>query len=165
MVQNIARKVTRSGLRIGELLVNQGVLTPQQVDEILQAQKRVARPFGDLAERMFDVSPEAVEKAWLDQYVSYSGEIDLDRQRMDVRVLKVINRRQAWQFRILPMRRENDELVAATSAEHLRRAVNFAWGRLEEPIYFLIASRPQLEDFLMEHYPWPGILSLPKAAG
>ena len=151
------------GIRIGELLVRQGVLTEQQVQQVLDEQKRIGRPFGDLAERMFNVSPDAVEKAWVDQYVTYSTEVDLEKQKFDVRTLKTINRRQAWQFRMLPIRRENDEMVAATCQDHLRRAVNFAWRHLDEPIYFLIAGRPQLEEFLMEHYPWPAALKLPAA--
>lgn len=153
----------RGGVRMGELLVQQGVLSQQQVEDILAEQKRIGRPFGDLAERMFGVSPDAVEQAWVDQYVTLSTQIDLEKQRIDIRVLKSINRRQAWQFRMLPLRREEDELVAATCADHLRRAVNFAWRRLDEPIYFLIASRPQLEEFLMDHFPWPSALKLPAA--
>lgn len=151
------------GLRMGELLVRQGVLDSEQVEQILHEQQRMPRPFGDLAERMFGVRPDDVERAWIDQYLGLGTEVDLDQQRMDVHVLKLLNRRQAWQFRVLPLRTENNEVVAATCREHLKRAVNFAWGRLNDPVYFLIARRPQLEDFLMQHYPWPAALDLPAA--
>jgi hypothetical protein len=150
-------------LRIGELLVRQGVLTEAQVAKIVEEQRRVARPFGDLAERLFGVSPDSIEQAWIDQYVGMGTEIDLDRQRLDVHVLKVLNRRQAWQFRTMPLRYDAHELVAATSREHLKRAVNFAWRRIGDPVYFLIAKRPQLEEFLMDHYPWPAGMELPIA--
>jgi MSHA biogenesis protein MshE len=153
----------RQGIRIGELLIEQGVLSAEQVQQILDEQKRAGRPFGDLAERLFGVSPESVEKAWIDQYLSLSTEIDLDQQSVDVHVLRTLNRRQAWQFRMVPMRHEQQDLVVATSREHLKRAVNFAWRRLHDPVYFLIARRPQLEDFLMRHYPWPAALDLPLA--
>ena len=93
------------GLRIGEILVGQGVLTEKEVNQILDEQKREPRPFGDLAERLFDVKSEVVERAWIDQYLTYSTQVNLDDQKVDTRVLKVINRRQAWQFRILPIRR------------------------------------------------------------
>jgi hypothetical protein len=151
------------GIRIGELLVRHGVLSEQQVFEILQEQKRTQRPFGDLAERMFEVSAEAVEQAWIEQYLTLSPVVDLNEQDIDVKVLKVLNRRQAWQFRMLPLRREEDELVIATTQDRLKRAVNFAWRRVHDPVYFLIARRPQLEDFLMQHYPWPAALNLPAA--
>ena len=153
----------KRGIRIGELLVAQGVLTRDQVDAILSEQRRAGRPFGDLAERMFNVTSDAVEQAWIDQYLTLNTEVDLATQRIDMQILKVLNRRQAWQFRMLPIRRDRNELVAATCRQRLPRAVNFAWRRLGEPVYFLIASRPQLEEFLMEHYPWPGAGELPMA--
>ena len=150
-------------LKIGEVLVQQGVISADQVAEILEAQQTSGRPFGDLAERMFGVKPEDVEQAWITQYISYDTEIDLESQYIDTEVLKVINRRQAWQFRILPIRQheESGEIVAATSKEFLRRAVNFAWRQMRDPVYFMVTRRPQLEDFLMKHYPWPGAMDLP----
>lgn len=153
--------MSESRLKIGELLVNQGVMSYEQVEEILDAQKRSGRPFGDLAERMFGIQPEAVEQAWIEQYLSYETAIDIDSQHIDIEVLKIINRRQAWQFRIIPMRQNETEVVAVTSKEFLRRAVNFAWRQMKDPVYFLVARRPQLEDFLMRHYPWPGALDIP----
>lgn len=149
--------------RIGEILVARGLLTDEQVEEILEQQQRFGRPFGDLAERLFDIGAEDVENAWIEQYISFGTEIDLDQQKVEVDTLRVINRRQAWQFRVLPLSREDGELMAATSRDRLRRAVNFAWRRFDEPVYFVIARQPQLEAFLMKHYPWPSALGLPAA--
>lgn len=147
----------KHGLRMGELLILAGLLSERQVQDILDEQRQSGRPFGDLAERMFNVSPEAVEQAWIDQYLAMGTETDLSTQRIDTEVLRVLNRRQAWQFRMMPLRREDNELVMAASRERFSRAVNFAWRRMHDPVFFLIAQRPQLEHFLMDHYPWPGI--------
>lgn len=151
------------GIRIGELLVAQGVLAPEQVDVILEHQRRGHQPFGELAEQLFHVSPKAVEQAWVDQYLSLGTEIDLSEHAVDPEVLKVISRRQAWQFRTLPLRREPGELVAVTSREHLKRAVNFAWRTLDEPVYLLVAPLDQIQAALEEHYPLPGALEMPAA--
>ena len=51
------------GIRIGQLLVEQGVLSDVQVQHILTVQKQSGRPFGDLAERLFGISPKCVEDA------------------------------------------------------------------------------------------------------
>lgn len=146
--------------RIGELLASRGVLTPVQIDQVLDAQKDSGRPFGDLAERMFGVEPRDVERAWLDQYLTYDTTVDLDAELFDPTLTGLLNRRQAWQFRVLPVRRENHELVIATTAHQLRKAVNFAWRTFNEPVFFLVAPRVQLEQHLMEHYPWPGAQAL-----
>lgn len=144
-----------AGIQIGQLLIEQGVLTSRQVEHILRVQKMSHRPFGDLAERLFGISPQAVEDAWVQQYIRMTGTVDLDDQKLDEHCLRLLNRRQAWQFHMLPMNRGEDNLNIATSAEDLVRAVNFSAKKLDEPIYFQIAERTQLKDFLMKHYPVP----------
>src|SRR5215208_473016 len=143
------------GIQIGQLLVQQGVLTEKQVQHILTVQRSSHRPFGDLAERLYGVSPEAVEDAWVYQYVQMAGVVDLAELEIDKKCLRCINRRQAWQFQILPTHHDDQHLNIATDAEHLIRAVNFSTRRLDEPVYFVIAQRQQLREFLMKHYPVP----------
>ena len=143
------------GIQIGQLLVEQGVLTDTQVQQVLAAQQKSHRPFGDLAERMFGVKAKAVEDAWVEQYIRVAGIVDLDEQKFDVDCLRLLNRRQAWQFHTLPVNREQHGLNIATSADKLVRAVNFATRTLEEPVMVMIAERQQLQEFLMKHYPVP----------
>jgi hypothetical protein len=83
------------------------------------------------------------------------GIIDLDEQRIDEDCLRLLNRRQAWQFHTLPINREEDNLNLATSPDSLVRAVNFSTRKIDEPICFLLAERQQLREFLMKHYPVP----------
>ena len=143
------------GIQIGQLLVEQGVLIEAQVDHILKVQKMSHRPFGDLAERLFGIDAKAVEDAWVEQYVRIAGVVDLDEQRIDTDCLRLLNRRQAWQFHLLPLNRQQADLNMATSAQDLVRAVNFSGRKLDEPVNFLVAEREQLREFLMKHYPVP----------
>ena len=147
------------GIQIGQLLVEQGVLTDKQVAHILKVQKISHRPFGDLAERLYGTSVRAIEDAWVQQYVRIAGTVDLDQQKIDEQCLRLINRRQAWQFHMLPTNREEQNLNVATTAESLVRAVNFSAKKLDEPVYFQIAERKQLREFLMKHYPVPQFLA------
>ncbi len=143
------------GIQIGELLVEQGVLTDKQVSHILKVQKVSHRPFGDLAERLYGINPRAVEDAWVEQYLRIVGVIDLEQAEVETECLRLLNRRQAWQFHLLPLNREDEGLQMATSAENLVRSVNFATRAIDEPVHFLIAERAQLREFLMKHYPVP----------
>jgi hypothetical protein len=147
------------GIQIGEILIEQGVLTDAQVRHILQVQKVSNRPFGDLAERLFGIDPRAVEDAWVEQYIRVTGVVDLAEQEIDTDCLRLLNRRQAWQFHLLPLNREDNSLSMATSAEDLVRSVNFATRTIEEPVHFLIAERDQLRSFLMRYYPVPQFLA------
>ena len=145
-------------LRIGEILVEHGVLNEQQVFEICQAQRRRRLPFGVLAERMFEVTMESIETAWIEQYHQFTGTLDLACEMFDEQVLKLIHRRQAWQFQILPVRVEdNGELLVAASRERLARAVTFVSAQFNHPVFFRIAESHQLKTFLQKHYPMPEI--------
>jgi hypothetical protein len=136
-------------------LIQQGVLTEQQVQHILAVQKVSSRPFGDLAERLFGVDPCVVEDAWVEQYIRVAGVVDLEQQRVDAECLRKLNRRQAWQFQLLPLHKEQERMSVATSPEQLVRAVNFSTRKLDDDLYFVIAEREQLREFLMRHYPVP----------
>lgn len=148
-------------IRIGELLVEQGVITSAQVQHILKVQKESGRPFGDLAERLFGISPRAIEDAWVEQYIRTAGVVDLDEVEFETECLRMLNRRQAWQFHMLPANRQSQlgELTVATSPQNLVRAVNFATRSFDEPVSFVLAERKQLREFLMKHYPVPEFIA------
>jgi len=147
------------GIRIGQLLVEQGVLSDVQVENILKVQKQTGRPFGDLAERLYGIDPRAVEDAWVEQYVRTVGLVDLNQIRIETECLRLLNRRQAWQFQLLPANRDAGELNVATTPQRLVRSVNFATRTFDEPVYFMLAERAQLREFLMKHYPVPQFLA------
>lgn len=145
-------------IRIGEILVKHGVLSEQQVFEIVQAQKTREMPFGVLAEQMFDVTVESIENAWIEQYHLFTGTIDLNDCEIDESVLRLINRRQAWQFEILPIGHEpTGELLIAASQTRLARAVTFATHKLDRPAFFRVAESNQLREFLARYYPMPEV--------
>jgi hypothetical protein len=148
-----------AGIPIGKLLVEQGVLTARQVNQILAAQKTSHRPFGDLAERLFGVSPKAVEDAWVEQYASRTGAVDLEKTEIDHSCLKLLTSRQAWQFHLLPISRDADSIQMVTPATNLIRAVNFATRSFNHPVHFVLGREHQLRTFLMRHYPVPNCVA------
>jgi len=143
-------------VKLGELLVRKGILTTEQVEAILGEQARAGRPFGDLAERLFDVSGSEIERAWVEQFSEMTEHVDPTLELVDPAVLDRITRRQAWQFGVLPLRREGRELVVATTRDNLVRATRFAGWSLAEPVYFVLCEPDQLEDALSIHYHFPG---------
>ncbi|MAG17245.1 MAG: hypothetical protein CMJ21_04160 [Phycisphaerae bacterium] len=145
-------------LRIGEILVEQGVLSQTQVGAILEQQKETGIPFGVLAERLFGVTVDSIEEAWIEQYARLTGQIDLSQEPIDSEALRVINRRQAWQFEILPLRFEpGGELLMAATRTRLARAVTFVANRIQPIVYIRLAESEQLREFLREHYPMPEV--------
>jgi type IV pilus assembly protein PilB len=143
-------------MKLGELLVQRGLLTERQVDEIIRAQKDNGRPFGELAESMFGLTAEEIESAWAAQFTQLTETFDPTVEPIDTDVLELVDRRRAWQFGVLPIRRENDGLLMATTQDYLARAARFVAWHIREPVYFVVAQSPQLEQALRERYPLPG---------
>ena len=144
------------GIPIGQLLVEQGAFTQRQVDHIIRVQKASHRPFGDLAERLYGIKPRAIEDAWVEQYTRTVGITNLDEHQMDHDVLRLLNRRQAWQFQTLPVNRDEETLNIATTPDNLVRAVNFATRTIDEPISFLLTERTQLARVSAQALPRAG---------
>jgi hypothetical protein len=144
-------------VRLGQLLVETGILDAGQVREVLAVQERTGEPFGLLAERLFGIAPEAVEEAWARQYAGLTRTVDPEVEVCEGRARELVSRRQAWQFRILPLRIEGRELVMATTQRHLRRALRFATNVIGVPVFFVLADAAPLGRALCRHYPLPGL--------
>jgi hypothetical protein len=145
-------------IRLGEILIEQGVLSEQQVFEIVQTQKRLKLPFGVVAEQLFEVTIESIEQAWANQYHRFTGTLDLDCEAIDPEAVAQISRRPAWQFEMLPIAFEpGGELMLAASQRRLPRAVSFAASRIALPVYFRVADPTQLLEYLQNHQPMPEV--------
>lgn len=149
----------REGLRLGELLVEAGMITAPQREEILRVQAESGKPFGVLAERMFGVNPRAVERAWATQVSMLAPHTDPRDAMIDQAAVRLVSRRQAWQFRLLPMVFKQGELVVCTTKESLARAVSFACWKLSHRCTFVLAEPGALGAALVRHYPMGGMTS------
>lgn len=144
-------------LRIGEVMVELGLLSNEQVGEILREQQVLHRPFGELAERLFGLTDKQVERAWAHQYARLTRHVDPRSEKLDPEALQHVDRRQAWQFRILPMRRDGREMMVCTILEHLPRALRFGMRHFKLPCYYVLTSPAALGAMLVQHYPMGGM--------
>jgi hypothetical protein len=143
---------TRRVLRLGELLTARGALTPEQVAEILETQKRRGRPFGDLAERLFGVRPEVVEDAWAEQYAQMADRVDPARLRPQPDALRLVEADQARTFGILPLAVDADEVTLCTTPDNLARALRFVGWRIGKPASFVLAESTALTRAIIRAY-------------
>jgi hypothetical protein len=144
-------------LRLGDLLVQYGVLTQDQCEAVVIEQQTNPRPFGLLAEELFGVDPGIIEHAWAVQFAMISPRINPCTIEPDHETRSVITSRQAWQFGFIPIERHNDGIVCATSIECLARALRFVGWRIDEPCSFVICDHNALEVGLSIHYPMDGV--------
>jgi len=144
-------------LRLGDILVMHGVLTHEQKNEVLEEQRLGGRPFGELAEWMFNISPGEVERAWAAQVAGLTERVDPRLVEVDVYALRQIGRRQAWQFAALPLCFDGEELVICTAEEHLARALKFVGWKIGAICRFVISDSLNLGEAMSRHYPLAGM--------
>ncbi len=144
-------------LPIGTLMLKRGVITAAQLEQILDRQKSTHRPFGEIAEELVGVKAKDVERAWAEQYAQTTRWVDPTLEPLDPAVHDLVSRRQAWQFRVLPIGYDGSELMVCTTQEGLVRAMNFAARQLPVTCYFVLAKLDQLAEALMRNYPMEGM--------
>ncbi len=145
-------------MRIGQMLVSAGLLDSSQVEAILRKQQSHPEPFGLLAQRLYGLDPHVIEQVWSRTMIRISEVVRPDPAEIDPFVLDLVTRRQAWQFRFLPISMdESGTLRAATTREHLSRAVRFATRVLDRPCSFVLTDSEFLAEQLDLNYALPGL--------
>lgn len=140
-------------MRLGELLVKHGAITPAQLDELLREQAHRREPLGVLAEELFGVEPRVLERCWAEQYASITARIDPRSEPVDQTVVATMSARQAWQFRLLPVRYDGREVMVCTCEQHLPRALRFAYRHFGPACWIVLADPGALYEALQHHYP------------
>ena len=144
-------------IRLGELLVERGALSVEQRDEILKLQEKLIRPFGVIAEERFGVLPSDIDQAWAEQYGMIASRVDPLGCDVDDGVLGLISKRQAWQFGLIPISDDGDEICFVTSVECLSRALRFVGWRMPGACSFGICDLHTLKLGLAMHYPFESL--------
>lgn len=140
-------------IRLGELLVQSGAITPEQLEHLLRVQRTRPEPLGVLAEEIFEVDPRLLEDAWARQFVTLTAKIDPRREPVDRGVVGTVSARQAWQFHVLPMRYDGHEVMVCTSQSHLPRALRFSYSHYGPACWLVIAEPDALYEAMQRYYP------------
>ena len=108
---------------IGQILVEQGVLTTEQVADALASQYEKETPLGRVVESLYGIARQEIIEALDEQVAMRAPEAKLAKQRFDPECLKMISAKEAWDSLLLPIRWEDGELLCATTIETLPAAI------------------------------------------
>jgi len=100
--------------RIGEILISQGLITPQQLEEALKIQKEGnEKRLGEILVEMGAISKEELYETL--QYICETEYVDLSNYVIDPEVISVIPEKIALKFKLIPISKneDEDELVIA----------------------------------------------------
>ncbi len=142
---------------IGQILIQQGVMNPEQVDQALQAQQGTEKPLGRIAQELFEISAASVMMALAEQIARRSPQASLATEQFDPQCLRLISAKDAWDRLILPIRFEDGELLCATTVETLPAAIELLQARLDCPYHFAIAEMRPIEEFIASLYAYEGV--------
>lgn len=143
--------------RIGAILAQRGVLTADQVQQVLSRQRGDDRPFGPLAEMLFKVPLNVIASALAEQILASCPHTGLVGETLDDNCLTILRPRDAWEALVLPMRIEAGTVVCATTQETLPNAIELIQRSVPLPFRFAIADIRLLEQFIAERYHYEGV--------
>ena len=144
-------------IRLGDLLVQRGVLSREQRDAVLAEQIQTARPFGLLAEQIYGVHREDIEDAWAEQYALINPTVDPRREEINPAILQIIGGARPGSSASCLCAFDVHELVVCTTQDHLVKALRFAGYQVKQPVYFVLSEAIALGEALMKNYPMDGM--------
>lgn len=142
---------------IGQILIQQGVMTCEQVDQALAEQVGTEVPLGQVAQDLFGVSEMSVLMALAEQIGMRSPHATLATEQFDPQCLRMISAKDAWDRLVLPIRWDEGELLCATTIETLPAAIDLLQAKLDHPYHFAIAEMRPLEEFIASLYAYEGV--------
>ena len=144
--------------RIGNILIERGLLDATQVNQVLAQQQTNSRPFGKLSAELFGLDEHDIYHALADQILSHSiQEVNLVNETIDHDCLAILSAHDAWDYLVLPLRMENHELICATTVETLPQAIGLMQRAVDMPFKFVVTEIRPLEQFIAEQYDYEGV--------
>jgi type IV pilus assembly protein PilB len=137
-------------VKLGELLLKENMVTPQQLQEALGHQKRNGGKLGKAFVTLGFVRDEEITSLLSRQYGVPS--INLDHFEVDPAIIKIIPAETARKYQILPLSRSGATLTIAMADPTNVFAmddIKFMTGYNVEPV---VASETSLEDAIEKYY-------------
>ena len=138
--------------RIGDILVEQGLITSQQLKEALEMQKNGNKKrLGEIFVEIGALSKEELYKIL--QYVFESEYIDLSNYVIDPEVISLISEKTALRFKLIPISKNDDELIIAMANPLDVYAIDFVRDHTKvKRIKSLLASEDDVINAITNYY-------------
>ena len=102
--------------RVGEILVNQGRITPDQLTNVLRTQKKTSKPIGQILLQEGILKQEELTEILGEQLGI--PHLWLRKGLVDPRIVHILPKDKALLYQVIPMFRVNNVLTLATADPH-----------------------------------------------
>lgn len=138
--------------RIGDILIEQGLITPQQLEEVLKMQSAGNKKrIGEILVELGTISKE--ELFGVLQYIYETEYIDLSNYVIDPEVISLIPEKVALQYRLIPLSINDNELVVAMANPLDVYAIDFVRGHTKiKKIKTMLAAEDDILSTINSYY-------------
>ena len=136
--RNVLRGAQHTGRLIGNLLVNRGFLTADELEVALREHRRSGERLGEAAVRLGYISDRALAEVLAEQL--RLPLVDLRRTQIDIAVATLLPYEDTARTHMLPFRLTDDGIDVAAVDPSDEQAVTSLVRRLRFPVLFHVAS-------------------------
>ena len=140
--------------RIGDILIEQGLITPQQLEEALKTKSAGNKKrIGEILVELGAISKEELFEVL--QYIYETEYIDLSNYVIDPEVISLIPEKFALQFKLIPISKNDDEneLVIAMANPLDVYAIDFVRGHTKiKKIKTMLAAEDDILSAINSYY-------------
>ncbi len=141
-----ARRTPRGARKTGEILVSQGKLTEEQLDQALEVQKNDPRDLGKILVSLGFVTPADLGQALAERLkLAFIVVADLSEDEVDPAAIELISEEAIRKYMALPLRIEDGQLLVAMSDPNDIFALEDLRIIAKHPITPLVATEEDLE--------------------
>jgi len=138
--------------RLGELLLEENLVTADQIQKALEEQQKTGEPLGRILVRMGFITEDALFYFIAIQYgMEY---VDISNIEIEPSAINVIKKEVAESLNIIPIEATNDRIVIATSEpdEHLIIKLKERVVLPMDKIKFIVTSETNMRNALSKYY-------------
>lgn len=140
-----------SNLRLGEILINQGLINSEQLKKALETQKiENKKKIGEILVNQGAINQKQLNQAL--QYVYETEYIELDDVILDPEIIALIPKRIAMRYKLVPLSKENNTLTVAMANPLDVNAIDYIKEYTHLDVNPKFASENEIINALTNYY-------------
>ncbi len=140
-----------SNLRLGEILINQGVINSEQLKKALEAQKIDSKKkIGEILVSQGVISQKQLNQAL--QHIYETEFVELEDVILDPEIVSLIPKRIALRYKLIPLNKENNSLTVAMANPLDVNAIDYIKEYTKMDIQPKFANENEIINALSNYY-------------
>ena len=132
--------------KLGEILINYKIITPEQLEEGLKIQKSKGKRIGEILIDLGRVTQDEINWVLGKQLNLPYVQINIDN--IDIQLSKNISKNVLKKFKVIPIMELNDELVVAMADPTDEEAVEMIKKGTKRKLKFVLASFKNIDEII-----------------